>query len=200
MIKVYYLDKIIAFGTTSEFQSEPQNWHFELDINPTNLDKLFEISNLIAVICDKPIRESTIFIAKFPLIEAGGGLVRNPLGEPLMIYRNQRWDLPKGKLEPREAISECAIREVQEECSITNLTLGEYICCTYHLYRIGGTWVAKCTHWWAMSHSGQGKLEPQTIEGITRVEWVRKEDIAERLDDTFPTIREVFAQNMTSYV
>ena len=33
------------------------------------------------------------------LIEAAGGLVKNEDGEYLFIFRNNKWDLPKGKIE-----------------------------------------------------------------------------------------------------
>ena len=57
------------------------------------------------------------------LIEAAGGLVYNLDNQLLMIFRNGKWDLPKGKLNPGEIIRQCAIREVKEECGINNLTI-----------------------------------------------------------------------------
>ena len=56
------------------------------------------------------------FCSKHTLIEAAGGLVYNIENQLLMIFRNNKWDLPKGKLEVGENIQECAIREVEEEC------------------------------------------------------------------------------------
>ena len=53
------------------------------------------------------------------LIEAAGGLVINRKGEYLFIYRNDKWDLPKGKLEKGERKRQGAVREVEEECGIT---------------------------------------------------------------------------------
>jgi len=41
----------------------------------------------------------------------------------LFIYRFNKWDLPKGKLDNGESVSECAIREVEEECGIANLKI-----------------------------------------------------------------------------
>ena len=35
----------------------------------------------------------------FPLVEASGGLVEHKNGQFLFIYRNDKWDLPKGKVE-----------------------------------------------------------------------------------------------------
>ncbi|HYH57216.1 MAG TPA: NUDIX domain-containing protein, partial [Anseongella sp.] len=52
-------------------------------------------------------------------IEAGGGLVINEKGQYLFIFRNGKWDLPKGKLEKGEGADAGSIREVEEECNIT---------------------------------------------------------------------------------
>ena len=39
------------------------------------------------------------FCADYTLIEASGGIVYNNASQLLMIFRNDKWDLPKGKLE-----------------------------------------------------------------------------------------------------
>ena len=41
----------------------------------------------------------------------------------LFIYRFNKWDLPKGKLNKGEKKQDCAIREVEEECGICNLQI-----------------------------------------------------------------------------
>ena len=38
----------------------------------------------------------------------------NPAGELLMIFRKGKWDLPKGKIEPREEKIKAAEREVKD--------------------------------------------------------------------------------------
>ena len=37
------------------------------------------------------------------------------------------WDLPKGKREVGESDKECALREVDEECGLTNLSLNRFL-------------------------------------------------------------------------
>ena len=44
------------------------------------------------------------FSAMFRIIEAAGGLVKNKKNEWLFIFRNGKWDLPKGKIENGEGI------------------------------------------------------------------------------------------------
>ena len=58
------------------------------------------------------------FLADKLIIEAGGGMVFNPIGELLMMLRRGQWDMPKGKLDEGETIEACALREVEEETGI----------------------------------------------------------------------------------
>ena len=56
--------------------------------------------------------------AKIPTVKAGGGLVYNAKGKILFIFRNGKWDLPKGGTEKNETMEETAMREVEEETGI----------------------------------------------------------------------------------
>lgn len=132
------------------------------------------------------------FLLSAPLVCAGGGLVTNPKGEVLMIFRNGHWDLPKGKLERGERIESCAVREVTEECSVSAIELGEFIIDTFHCYRIGGQWVIKQTWWFRMFSPGAQVPSPQTAEGILRAEWVDEAHLPKLLESSYPNIREVF--------
>ena len=68
------------------------------------------------------------------VITAGGGLVENPAGALLFIYRHKQWDLPKGKKEKGESIEESAVREVQEECGLQQVVLGRKLTTTWHTF------------------------------------------------------------------
>ena len=126
------------------------------------------------------------------LIEAAGGLVYNLDNQLLMIFRNGKWDLPKGKLEVGEKIEQCAMREVEEECGISGLTITQQLQETYHTYEINGQKILKRTYWFKMKTSFKGNLVPQTKERITEAVWVDKEDIAEKLENSFGNIAELF--------
>ncbi len=52
-------------------------------------------------------------IAGITLIEAAGGLVKKENGDYLFIYRNDKWDLSKGKIEKDEKTKVAAVREVE---------------------------------------------------------------------------------------
>ena len=67
------------------------------------------------------------FTKKIPLERAAGGVVTNKEGRVLFIYRNNKWDLPKGKLEKGETYEECALREVEEETGVKNLKIENFL-------------------------------------------------------------------------
>jgi 8-oxo-dGTP pyrophosphatase MutT (NUDIX family) len=133
-------------------------------------------------------------IAGITTIEAAGGLVKNENGDYLFIFRNDKWDLPKGKIEKDEKTKVAAVREVEEECGITVSKLGGKICKTYHAYINKGEVVLKKTHWFDMKYKGNDKLKPQLEEGITDVRWFRKGHIEAILANTFPSILDVLVE------
>jgi len=128
------------------------------------------------------------------LIEAAGGLVKNENDEYLFIFRNNKWDLPKGKIEKHEKVKVAAVREVEEECGIKVSTLDEKICKTYHVYTMKGEVVLKKTHWFKMTCKGQNKLKPQKEEGITDARWFKEGHIEPIIENTFPSIMDVLVK------
>lgn len=128
------------------------------------------------------------------LVEAAGGLVQNQKGEYLFIYRNGKWDLPKGKIEKKEKTKVAAVREIEEECGI-KVKLGQKICKTYHTYIWKGKFTLKKTHWFAMDYKGNQKLVPQLEEGITDVRWFKTKYINDILGNTFPSIIDVLEKS-----
>ncbi|MEO3405524.1 NUDIX domain-containing protein [Mucilaginibacter sp. CAU 1740] len=150
-----------------------------------NPNKLFYIKTANAKVYFKAVKKS------ITLIEAAGGLVMNTKGQYLFIYRNDKWDLPKGKIEKDEGVKEAAVREVEEECGIKVSELNEKICKTYHVYVNRGEVVLKKTYWYAMKSKAKDKLKPQKEEGITDVRWFEKEHIEPIIENTFPSIMDV---------
>ena len=131
------------------------------------------------------------FCAGYKLIKAAGGVVYNGNNQLLMIFRNGKWDLPKGKLQIDEDIKTCAIREVEEECGVTGLHITQKLLDTYHTYELKGEKILKRTYWFAMKTNFKGNLVPQIEEGVTEVVWVDKKDIAEKLENSFANINEL---------
>ncbi len=136
-----------------------------------------------------------------PIIIAAGGLVWNERNELLMIYRQDKWDLPKGKLDEGESIETCAIREVREETGLKEVILGEFIGVTKHEYldRFIGAQAIKESHWYAMRANSNQLLNPQLEENITEIKWVKVEEIPNLLSNSYVNIetiiREYFKKN-----
>lgn len=128
------------------------------------------------------------------VIHAAGGLVKNGDGKLLFIYRLEKWDLPKGKVDPGEKSRTTAVREVQEECGIKVDYLGEKIISSYHVYEMKGVLVLKKTKWYEMAVNKSPKLIPQFSEDITEAKWLGKEDLGKVLENTYQLIKDVLAK------
>ena len=131
------------------------------------------------------------FSLSYKIIEAAGGLVKNNKGEYLFIFRNGKWDLPKGKIEKGEGVKTAAIREVEEECGISKLKIVKELESTYHIYHLEEKAILKRTYWFEMMCEDDSKLVPQIEEGITEVKWISKKDLQQVNDNTYESIKEV---------
>jgi ADP-ribose pyrophosphatase YjhB (NUDIX family) len=131
------------------------------------------------------------FANQFEFVQAAGGLVINSEAEMLFIFRMGKWDLPKGKVEENEAIDSGALREVEEECSISALTLGKHLCDTWHTYMQKGDPMLKCTSWYMMSFEGNELPKPQLEEGITETRWIAANDLDGVYSNTYPSVIDV---------
>ncbi|UEG49593.1 NUDIX domain-containing protein [Ferruginibacter lapsinanis] len=131
------------------------------------------------------------FFKHFTLIEAAGGIVQNARKELLFIYRLDKWDLPKGKMEAGESAEECAVREVEEETGVKNIHLKNKLGETYHTYNAYGKHYLKITHWFFMTCPNGQILVPQTEEDIVDIKWINTVNIGELMENTYPSIRDV---------
>ncbi len=157
-----------------------------------DLCRLLSVHQNVSIISESPLKIYESVASHFKQVTAAGGIVCNAEGRKLMIYRNGRWDLPKGHLEQGETIQECAMREVEEETGVGGLTILRPLCITRHIYIMQGEWEIKSTHWYLMSSTHTADLTPQTEEGIDQVKWCSEEHIKEFLPSSYPTIQSVF--------
>jgi len=125
------------------------------------------------------------------LVEAAGGIVFEPGGRFLIIYRRGWWDLPKGKLDQGETPEQAAIREVIEECGLQNLSLVRAIPDSYHTYREKGRLILKKTYWFEMKIPSKQNPELQIEEDIEDSAWVNLESMGLYKAITYPNILEV---------
>lgn len=127
----------------------------------------------------------------FRIISAAGGAVLNEDGQLLVMKRRGMWDLPKGKIDAGESEKEAAVREVAEECGISNITLGKLRVITYHTYKYKANLILKPTYWFDMTTTKSQELIPQTEEDIEEVCWLDKKNIPSLYPNTYKSIIEV---------
>lgn len=156
-------------------------------------DKKLRLLSSVTFVSDHKKELITYIKAKFKIVEAGGGVVQKG-DRILLIHRLGKWDLPKGKLDKGEKISECALREVEEE-TLVKCLLGPKICHTWHTYTRNKKYVLKKTSWYAMDCLDDSRMTPQIEEDIDEVRWMGLREMREALYDSYRTIRFVISEH-----
>lgn len=190
MFKVFVGDKPIVLTSVVEKETDFKNYLIDTvnigkvikELNKTSVNEV----RLIHKNEDKLLKK---FLKKLPNVIAGGGKVFNNKNEILFIYRNDKWDLPKGKTEGQETIEETAIREVTEETGVAGLKIIKPIETTYHIFKRNGRHKIKVTYWFEMRTNYEGDLLAQENEGITNVEWLDEKQISEALKNSYANIK-----------
>ncbi len=132
------------------------------------------------------------FFACFCLVDAAGGVVENSENKILIINRLGRWDLPKGKVHKNENYKTAALREVNEECGISNMKIIDSMPTSYHTYARRGKNILKRIFWYKMKYEGNEKLIPEKEEGITEAIWVKKTKLNKFSKNTYQSLKIVF--------
>jgi 8-oxo-dGTP pyrophosphatase MutT (NUDIX family) len=195
MYKVFVNDKPLFLTSTVEKETDFQT--FLLDS--------IDIEQLVAKMFSNKIEKAHLYHPdekaalkvlkeKIPVSKAGGGLVYNKRGEILFIFRNGKWDLPKGGIEKGEDIEETAIREVEEETGAKSLKITQKLQKTYHVFKRNGSYKLKITHWFEMKTNSDVKLIPQTNEGIEKAVWLKPEEIKDALKNSYENIKLLFEE------
>ncbi len=194
-----YLDRrtIIICRPEEATLSDPNavEFHFKQPSDISALVEMFELSSTLEKIYIPSAEPEDCYkkiCGEFREVNAAGGLVENRRGDYLLIKRDGLWDLPKGHQEAGEDIKVTALREVQEETGVDDLSLGDLICVTDHCYKRNGIWHLKHTWWYRMYYLKPLDLTPQTEEDITKAAWVAKSSLPPFLKNTYPSIKEVF--------
>lgn len=130
----------------------------------------------------------------FTTLVAAGGLITNPEGDILLMFRRGKWDLPKGKQDDGESLETCAVREVAEETGLHHITLEHKITETFHYYPIKGKKVLKHTYWYKMAFTGTELTVPQIEEDIMDIQWIKPENVTKYLKFSYQNIIDVFKQ------
>ncbi|WP_298536235.1 NUDIX domain-containing protein [uncultured Algibacter sp.] len=190
MYKVFVGDKPIVLTTVVEKETYFKNYLLKT-VNMAKVIRKLNTSSLkeVRLIHKKEDKLIKKFLRKLPNVIAGGGKVYNDKGDILFIYRNDKWDLPKGKAERKESIEETSIREVTEETGVTGLEIVKPLDTTYHIFKRNGRYKIKITYWFEMKTNFKGKLYPQENEGITKVAWLDSEEATKALENSYANIK-----------
>ena len=192
MYKVFVNDKPIIITSSSKKENNFPVYLFKNVVMDEVVHKLRNKNikgiNLYSSDLEK---DWAIFLDKIEVVPAAGGLVLNPKNEVLFIYRNNVWDLPKGRIEKGESVETAAVREVEEECGIFNLTIIKKLITTYHIYYQNGNKL-KETYWFLMSSNYDKELIPQLEEGITEVIFKNETDSKVALKNSYGNIKLVY--------
>ena len=173
MQKIFVGNKPIVLTTKVESESDFKNYLIDtVDIIKVLHHLKKEKYKSIRLIGDNEEVLLKKFLRLLPNIVAGGGKVINSDGKILFIFRNGKWDLPKGKAEQKETIDQTALREVEEETGVQGLSITKPLEITYHIFKRNEQYFIKKTYWFEMFSTFTGDLKPQKNEGITKVKWV----------------------------
>lgn len=202
-IKIFFEEKPVYLcdeidDTLNEIMHHPDVVFIDELSNPAIKSLLHEIKKAefhSAIIWNSDFEKlKKLFFKHFIHIEAAGGIVQNEKKEILFIFRRGKWDLPKGKIEKKEAIEECAQREIEEETGVKGLTLKREIGQTYHTYDEFGKHIIKTSHWFYYTCNSNQQLHTQTEEGITETKWIKTKDIKQPMQNTYENIKEILGR------
>lgn len=135
----------------------------------------------------------------FDYIPAAGGVVRFGENSWLFIFRNGKWDLPKGKLEKKDkdhkgfvfTIMNAALREIREETGLKTLKVIARLPGTWHIFTHKRKVFLKHTYWFLLEGSGDERLVPQSSEGIDDVRWIDGDKLSSVLDNTYHSLKDM---------
>ena len=191
MYKVFYNQKPLFFTTNLTNNSDETPLLFIKYASALVIVKALRNKNTKAVYLYHPKEEKLEkhFLKHFPVIEAAGGLVEHTDGRYLFIYRNDKWDLPKGKIEKNEVIIDAAIREVIEETGVGDLMATKPLNTTYHVFNTKGKFKLKKTYWFLMKSNYDGPLVPQEEENIQAAVWRPRADFPLLMENAYENIK-----------
>jgi 8-oxo-dGTP pyrophosphatase MutT (NUDIX family) len=200
MYKVFLNDRVIKIGSRENITFNQSAVIFSDVPNVEEIRKWFndfESGNAkeVALIHDNPKEFFRLFQSAFTIVKAAGGVVVAD-DRLLFIFRNGKWDLPKGKLDKYESDEEAALREVEEETGIPPVGIDYQLPSTFHIYKSPyadtiNQWVFKETAWFQMSCKGVIPGLPQQEEGITQVKWVARSRLEEVVQNTYTNLLQI---------
>ena len=194
MYKVFFNQKPIFLTTELVPQTDRTPVLFIKFSSPENIIKALKSkkTDCLYLYHQKEDKLWMHFLRHFPIVEAAGGLVRHQDGRFLFIFRNDKWDLPKGRIEKNEPIRIAAVREVEEETGVDGLEIVKPLIETFHVFNRNGKYKLKKTFWFEMKTASTVTLIPQLNEGIEQAVWVFEKEIPHKFENAYENIKQVY--------
>ena len=87
-------------------------------------------------------------------------------------------------------MEQCAVREVEEECGLKQVSILSPLDTTLHIYYRNESWFLKKTYWYRMSAPSGQSFIPQTEEDIEEVLWYPIHNLSQLSNQTYPSLRD----------
>lgn len=183
MYKLFVNDLMLLITSKEEFSTIEKKFPTYKTYSSSEIEDIADF--VLNITTDSIIYSENIFFnldkikSFFETRIAAGGIVMNESEEFLVIKRKGKLDFPKGHLEKKETLEECAKREVEEETGIGKLHIQKKIEISHHFYIENKKKILKETHWYLMQTKDNTLPRPQIEEGIEEIYWLTKSQIKE---------------------
>ena len=108
-------------------------------------------------------------------VKAAGALAIDRQDRILFIFKDGKWDLPKGLIDRGNSASKTALQETSEETGLApgNLRVLTELIQTVHISKYAKVKSLKETNWYLIRYSGPDvAFTPQRDEGIEHCAWI----------------------------
>lgn len=196
--KIYYFERFISITSSPENSGVEQKYWYNFE----NKQHLFELISTfqknktipsIAILCVDPYSVVKEVKNHYRYLKSAGGLVRNCHLDYLFIYRLEKWDLPKGKMDGCETPNLTALREVKEETGLKKLLILKELPSTYHTYWKEDEFILKRTYWFEILARNNENVKPQIEENITEVRWFHPDKFGKIYANTYASILDIIS-------
>ena len=197
MYKVFLNDRMIVITASGNITINKPVVKFDKPTAISEIKEWFDsfvrdATPKICLVHPEPVHFFQQFKMAFRQLPAAGGVVRQN-ERLLFIFRRNKWDLPKGKIDDGENARQAALREVEEECGISGQQIVKPLPSTFHIYPSPKKeeWIFKETSWFEMSYSGNNPGKPESAEGITEIKWFHESELNEVWENTYENLKEI---------